>query len=303
MVKHIRLSLDLQSLGSVEPPRLPGERPLTVHDAPALGKLAYDAFLGGGDDEGETVAEHVAEMAKTLNGDYGPLLMSASLGFAPQGELSGAIVVTVEKGVPFIPYCLVEPGWQGQGIGSQLILRSAERLAADGHRELTLAAVEGGRAELLYRRLGFHTSASQSESSLPPAGWYPDPEDKSGRTARYWIGSDWTGRTRKASPAEIDGWRDAAIAAQADRERAASTPAVQESPPVAARPGRHDDWGALKVDMSYLEEDIAELAATNQRMLAELRAIKTYAGWILFVLAFPILLGLIIALIIGLSGN
>ena len=148
--------------------------------------------------------------------------------------------------------------------------------------------------------------SSQSESSPPTEGWYPDPEDKSGRTARYWIGSDWTGRTRKASPAEIDGWRDAAIAAQADRERAASTPAVQESSPVAARPGRHDDpWdsGAFQVDMSYLEEDIAELAATNQRMLAELRAIKTYAGWILFVLVFPILLGLIIALIIGLSGN
>ena len=55
--------------------------------------------------------------------------------------------------------------------------------------------------------------------------------------------------------------------------------------------------------MSYLEEDIAELAATNQRMLAELSAIRTYTGWILFILALPILLGLIIALIIGLSGN
>ena len=148
--------------------------------------------------------------------------------------------------------------------------------------------------------------SSQSESSPPTEGWYPDPEDKSGRTARYWTGSDWTGRTRKASPAEIDGWRDAAIAAQADRERAASTPAVQESPPAAARPGRHDDpWdgGAFQVDMSYLEDAVAELAAMNQRMLAELSSIRTYTRWILFILALPILLGLIIGLIIGLSGN
>ena len=55
--------------------------------------------------------------------------------------------------------------------------------------------------------------------------------------------------------------------------------------------------------MSYLEDAVAELAAMNQRMLAELSSIRTYTRWILFILALPILLGVIIGLAIVLSGN
>ena len=150
-------------------PNLPGERPLTADDVPALGQLAHAAFRGGDDDEGETLDEHISELAKTLAGEYGPVLFRASLGCAPVDELVGAIVVTVEHGGPFIPYCLVEPAWQGQGIGTRLILRSAAQLTLDGQSELTLATVKGGCAERLYRRLGFRTRAPSHSATQPRA--------------------------------------------------------------------------------------------------------------------------------------
>lgn len=38
--------------------------------------------------------------------------------------------------------------------------------------------------------MGEQNTDAESSSSLPPAGWYPDPERKDGR--RYWNGSEWT---------------------------------------------------------------------------------------------------------------
>lgn len=40
-----------------------------------------------------------------------------------------------------------------------------------------------------------------SSTSLPPAGWYPDPADATGLKQRYWDGKQWTHEVRAATPA------------------------------------------------------------------------------------------------------
>ena len=59
-----------------------------------------------------------------------------------------------------LAFALVAPAWRNRGLGTALLLRSGNRLAAKGETEWTLAVTVGNPAQRLYERLGFRVDQS-----------------------------------------------------------------------------------------------------------------------------------------------
>jgi GNAT superfamily N-acetyltransferase len=133
-------------------------RGLRSGDVLALGDLMFAAYAGTIDDEGETIAEQRAEAQRTIAGEHGPVLWQSSL-VATDGRdhdgLLGAFLVTEWHGYLLLAFALVVPTWQGRGLGTALITRSANRCRTAGCHEWTLAVTRGNAAIDLYGRLGF----------------------------------------------------------------------------------------------------------------------------------------------------
>jgi ribosomal protein S18 acetylase RimI-like enzyme len=142
------------------PPALPDgvgpARALRAGDAPALGRLAFDAYRGSVDDDGQDEAWHREDMEGTLAGRYGELLgHSRVIAVAQDGPLAAAVLLTWHERLALLAFCLTDPAWRGRGLASHLIATSARALEADGHREMHLAVTDGNPAQALYQRLGF----------------------------------------------------------------------------------------------------------------------------------------------------
>jgi GNAT superfamily N-acetyltransferase len=130
-------------------------RPLAEGDAGEIGALSYAAYRGTVDDEGETPEQQLAEITATFAGKYGTFNAEASFGAWRAGEVGAATVVTMWKGKPLLAFAVTDPEWQGQGLATHLIRRTARALAAQGRREMTLAVTRTNPALRLYLKLGF----------------------------------------------------------------------------------------------------------------------------------------------------
>ena len=75
-------------------------------------------------------------------------------------ESVGTTVVTWDRGHLLLAFALVAPEWRNRGLGTALIIRTANRLAAEGATEWTLAVTVGNPAQRLYERLGFRVDRS-----------------------------------------------------------------------------------------------------------------------------------------------
>jgi ribosomal protein S18 acetylase RimI-like enzyme len=148
---------------SVEPPLPPGVaiRPLEAADARRLSALMVVAYAGTVDDHGEPPSVHETEAHRTLAGQYGEVQGDASLLASTFDDaLVGATVVTRDRGHLLLAFALVAPEWRNRGLGTALIVRSGNRLAARGEAEWTLAVTVGNPAQHLYERLGFRVDPS-----------------------------------------------------------------------------------------------------------------------------------------------
>ena len=83
--------------------------------------------------------------------------------------------MTWDRGHLLLAFVLVAPEWRNQGLGTALIIRTANHLAARGATEWTLAVTDGSPAQRLYERLGFRVDrtlltadARQEQRSPPP---------------------------------------------------------------------------------------------------------------------------------------
>ena len=155
---------------SVEPPLLAGValRPLRPTDTRTLATLMAVAYAGTIDDHGEPPSFAAAEAQRTVAGNYGEVQWEASLLAHTSGHESvGTTVVTWDRGHLLLAFTLVAPEWRNKGLGTALIIRTANHLAAQGATEWTLAVTDGNPAQRLYERLGFrvdHTLLSRSET-------------------------------------------------------------------------------------------------------------------------------------------
>ncbi len=147
----------------VEPPLPAGValRPLRPTDTARLGTLMAVAYAGTIDDHGEPPSVAAAEAQRTVAGNYGEVQWEASLlAHASGDEAVGATVVTWDRGHLLLAFALVAPQWRNQGLGTALIIRTANQLAARGATEWTLAVTDGNPAQRLYERLGFRVDTT-----------------------------------------------------------------------------------------------------------------------------------------------
>ena len=75
------------------------------------------------------------------------------------GGWIGTTVVTSDRGQLLLAFALVAPEWRNQGVGTALIVRSGNLLAAGGATAWTLAMTVGNPAQRLYERLGFRVDS------------------------------------------------------------------------------------------------------------------------------------------------
>lgn len=140
------------------PPRaeVAGVRLFRAKDEPALGPLMLRAYRGTVDDEGETVEDAVAEVRKTLAGDYGDFLPACSMVAERDGHVVSATLVTRLLGQPFVAFTFTDPTRRCQGLAGACIRAAMAALQARGERELGLmVTLANTPAVSLYTRLGF----------------------------------------------------------------------------------------------------------------------------------------------------
>jgi ribosomal protein S18 acetylase RimI-like enzyme len=127
------------------------------------------AYRGTVDDEGETDADAVAEVERTLAGEYGPLLPDASFAVNDDAHTVGALLVTLWEGTPITTYLVVHPEMKRQGLGTFLLATSGNALVRAGYTHLDLFVTEDNEpAVKLYRKLGFQVVDRLTDPSLDP---------------------------------------------------------------------------------------------------------------------------------------
>ena len=146
----------LARLADVPPPPGPvASRAVRAGDGTALGVLAYAAYRGSVDDNGEHEAWHVADLTSALADEYGRLMTPVSKAVPAGDELIAAAVFTWWDDLPLLAFCLTHPDHQGRGLATRLVTHAARELAAEGHEAMHLAVTETNPARTLYERLGF----------------------------------------------------------------------------------------------------------------------------------------------------
>ena len=89
-----RTLLEQEPSGSWRP------RPIERSDVPAVGALMLAAYRGTVDDEGKTEADAVAEVERTMDGEYGRYLSDCSFVVEDAGRPVGASLARCSKGIP-----------------------------------------------------------------------------------------------------------------------------------------------------------------------------------------------------------
>ena len=131
-------------------------RTIGSDDVRALGALMLAAYRGTVDDEGESEADAVAEVERTIEGGYGPPLDDASFVVEDGGRIGGASMITLFESDPFLTYLVVDPEVQRRGIGTFLVGVSGNALLLAGYATLDLFVTEANEPAVnLYRKLGF----------------------------------------------------------------------------------------------------------------------------------------------------
>jgi ribosomal protein S18 acetylase RimI-like enzyme len=131
-------------------------RAIQRSDASALGALMLAAYRGTVDEEGESEADAIAEVERTMAGDYGPWLEGCSFAVDGGSRIAGASMVTLWEGDPFLTYVVVHPDMKRRGLGTFLMTTSGNALVTAGYSQLDLFVTEENEpAVTLYRKLGF----------------------------------------------------------------------------------------------------------------------------------------------------
>ncbi len=125
-------------------------------DRGALAELMLDAFRGTIDDEGEDLAGALAEVDRTVAGEYGEYLAEFSLVIERDDQLISACLITLFEGAPWLSCSMTRRSCKRQGLARVLLIECMHRLAAHGYTQMGLIVTVGNTAaQAMYRSLGF----------------------------------------------------------------------------------------------------------------------------------------------------
>jgi ribosomal protein S18 acetylase RimI-like enzyme len=156
MAMRLRMRLGLDTVGALSPVSDLHTAPIGARPARDLAELLLAAYRGGPDEEEHTLDEAEAEVLRTVQGSYGPLVPEASLVASDELGPCAASLVVRHKGSILLAHALTHPRCAGRGLGSSLIVQSCQLLKAMGESEVLLAVNPANvRAIKLYERLGF----------------------------------------------------------------------------------------------------------------------------------------------------
>lgn len=137
-------------------------RNVTLGDAPALGALFFEAFLGTIDDAGQTEAQYASKTQAMLNGCYGEWIPTASWAIEEDGCLRSAGLVCdyLPYGCPVFAIVATRPLLKRMGDAGTLMNAALSSLIALGHMECCAMITVGNDAsERLFSRYGFMPEA------------------------------------------------------------------------------------------------------------------------------------------------
>jgi ribosomal protein S18 acetylase RimI-like enzyme len=125
-----------------------------------------DSYQGKVDYEGETFEDARAEIDRTLAGEYGTFILSASVVAEDDRGLVGASLVTLDEGLPFLAFAMTHPRMKTRGVASALVAHSLDRLQASGWESVRLVVTEGNEPAIrLYEKLGFRRLSQPGSAS------------------------------------------------------------------------------------------------------------------------------------------
>jgi GNAT superfamily N-acetyltransferase len=132
---------------------------------PALAPLLLSAYRDTVDYGGENEEDAVAEVERTLGGEYGPMIADCSFAASHGGRVVAASLVVLSDERPLLAHLIVEPAMSRKGIGTSLIHASGNALLRGGYTELDLFVTEDNDPAVnLYRKVGFEVVAQLTEA-------------------------------------------------------------------------------------------------------------------------------------------
>lgn len=128
-------------------------RPATAADIPVVSHLLEVGF-------GEPAPD---DLAGRLNSTHGRIFV-----VEVDGSAVGTLSLAREGGDAGIYGFVIDPSWQGRGLGRDALRRVCEQLRADGARRVGLeVAVDNDRALALYTSVGFMPITTEDYYALP----------------------------------------------------------------------------------------------------------------------------------------
>ncbi len=128
-------------------------RPATAADIPVVSRLLEVGFGGPAPED----------LLERLNSPHGPTWVVAR-----DGSAVGTLSLVRDGADAGIYGFVIDPAWQGRGLGRDALRRACEQLRADGARRIALdVAVDNDRALALYTSIGFIPVTTEDYFALP----------------------------------------------------------------------------------------------------------------------------------------
>lgn len=134
-----------------------------------LGKLYYEAHLGGVEDDGSGVEKNIEDVRYYFEKKFDCNIAQKASTVVYDNKTNkpiGVCLIGIYEGWPLIFDLAVKPSYQGKGIAEKMIKKSLTILKEE-YRVLVLYVTLGNNAQELYHKLGFVQGTTYEQLYIP----------------------------------------------------------------------------------------------------------------------------------------